>query len=211
MIPILKKIVNWFTNNIRVVTISIITLLTVTIFVLGNQLKDKNQEVDRLLANARAYEQIASNTEKQNRVLQLTINELNNSKDSLVQEVNEVRQELKIKDKNLTQIDVINTVIQDTIVKTIEVEPNFETELKPNPLTTITVSRQDSILTAKIDIRNQQILFVEEKKEFKNKYKNGWIRFWHFDWKKIRVRKYQIYNTNNLIKVTDTRIIEINN
>ena len=211
MIPILKKIVNWFTNNIRVVTISIITLLTVTIFVLGNQLKDKNQEVDRLLANMRAYEQIASNTEKQNRVLQLTINELNNSKDSLVQEVNEVRQELKIKDKNLTQIDVINTVIQDTIVKTIEVEPNFETELKPNPLTTITVSRQDSILTAKIDIRNQQILFVEEKKEFKNKYKNGWIRFWHFDWKKIRVRKYRIYNTNNLIKVTDTRIIEINN
>lgn len=211
MIPILSRIVNWFTNNIRIVTVSIIGLLVVTIFVQNNQLSKKNNEIDRLLNNVQAYEQLANNKEQNNRVLQLTINELNNSKDSLIQQVNEVKKELKVKDKNLTQTQVINTVIKDTITTVITKDRDFEEELKLNPLTTIKVTRTDSILTAKIDIQNQQILFVEEKKVWKNKYKNGWVRFWHFDFKKIRIRQYQIENSNPLIRVLDTRIVEINN
>ena len=211
MILIIKRIVNWLTNNIRLVTIGIISLLTVTIFVLGGQLKDKQNEIDRLSNNIQAYEQLVTNKEQTNTVLQLTINELNNSKDSLIQEIQQTKKKLNIKNKNLVQAQVINTVIKDTVTKVITVDRNFNETLKINPLTTIKVSRTDSILTAKIDIQNQQILFIEEKKVYKNTYKNGWIRFWHFDWKKIRVRKYQIQNSNPLIRVTDTRIIEVNN
>lgn len=211
MILIIKRIVNWLTNNIRLVTIGIISLLTVTIFVLGGQLNKKNEEINRLSNNIQAYEQLVTNKEEINTTLQLTVKELTNSQDSLLQQLNTVRQELKIKNKNLKQAQVINTVIKDTVTKIITVDRNFNETLKINPLTTIKVSRTDSILTAKIDIQNQQILFIEEKKVYKNKYKNGWIRFWHFDWKKIRVRKYQIQNSNPLIRVLDTRIVEINN
>lgn len=211
MMLIIRKLANWFTNNIKVVTIGIISLLTVAIFILGGQLSKKNKEIDRLFNNIKAYEQLATKNERLNTVLQLTVNELNNSKDSLIQQVEQVRKELKVKNKNLQQAQVINTVIRDTVTKVITVDRNFNEELKINPLTTIKVTRTDSILTAKIDITNQQILFIEEKKEYKNKYKNGWIRFWHFDWKKIKIRKYQIHNTNPIIKITDTRIIEINN
>ena len=211
ILTLIKRLANWFTNNIRVVVISIICLLTAAIFVLCSQLKNKNEEINRLSNNIQAYEQIVSNKEENNRVLQLTINELNNSKDSLIQQVNEVKKELKVKDKNLKQVQVINTVIKDTITKVITRDRDFSETLKLNPLTTIKVNRTDSILTAKIDIQNQQILFVEEKKVYKNKYKNGWVRFWHFDWKKIRIRQYQIENSNPLIKVTDTRIVELNN
>lgn len=211
ILTLIKRLANWFTNNIRVVVISIICLLTATIFVLSSQLKNKNEEINRLSNNIQAYEQIVSSKEENNRVLQLTINELNNSKDSLIQQVNEVKKELKVKDKNLKQVQVINTVIKDTITKVITRDRDFSETLKLNPLTTIKVNRTDSILTAKIDIQNQQILFVEEKKVYKNKYKNGWVRFWHFDWKKIRIRQYQIENSNPLIKVTDTRIVELNN
>ena len=211
ILTLIKRLANWFTNNIRVVVISIICLLTAAIFVLGSQLKNKNEEINRLSNNIQAYEQIVSSKEENNRVLQLTINELHNSKDSLIQQVNEVKKELKVKDKNLKQVQVINTVIKDTITKVITRDRDFSETLKLNPLTTIKVNRTDSILTAKIDIQNQQILFVEEKKVYKNKYKNGWVRFWHFDWKKIRIRQYQIENSNPLIKVTDTRIVELNN
>lgn len=211
MMLIIRKLANWFTNNIKVVTIGIISLLTVTIFVLGSQLSKKNKEIDRLFNNVKAYEQLATENKKLNTVLQLTVNELNHSKDSLIQQVEQVRKELKVKNKNLQQAQVINTVIRDTVTKVITVDRNFNEELKINPLTTIKVTRTDSILTAKIDITNQQILFIEEKKEYKNRYKNGWIRFWHFDWKKIKVRKYQIINSNPIIKITDTRIIEVNN
>lgn len=211
MILIIKRIVNWLTNNIRLVTIGIISLLTVTIFVLGGQLNKKNEEINRLSNNIQAYEQLVTNKEEINTTLQLTVKELTNSQDSLLQQLNTVRQELKIKNKNLKQAQVINTVIKDTVTKVITVDRNFNETLKINPLTTIKVTRTDSILTAKIDIQNQQILFIEEKKVYKNKYKNAWIRFWHFDWKKIRVRKYQIQNSNPLIRVLDTRIVEINN
>lgn len=211
MILIIKRIVNWLTNNIRLVTIGIISLLTVTIFVLGGQLNKKNEEINRLSNNIQAYEQLVTNKEEINTTLQLTVKELTNSQDSLLQQLNTVRQELKIKNRNLKQAQVINTVIKDTVTKVITVNKNFNETLKINPLTTIKVTRTDSILTAKIDIQNQQILFIEEKKVYKNKYKNAWIRFWHFDWKKIRVRKYQIQNSNPLIRVTDTRIVEINN
>jgi hypothetical protein len=96
----------------------------------------------------------------------------------------------------------VKTVIKEKLI-------DFNEELKLNDLTTIIVSRKDSILTAKIDIKNQQIIFVEDKKEYKRFYKNWLLRFFHFDFKKVRIKNYQIVNSNPLIKVTDTRIIEL--
>lgn len=210
MIAILLKVVNWFTKYYKIVAVGLISILIATIFFQYQKLQKQNKELDRVTNNLRSYEESSSNYQARNRVLQLTIGELNQSKDSLIQEVNKVKKELKIKDKNLTDITVINTEIKDSTSKVIKhILVDFQEELKLNPLTTITVSRKDSILTAKLDIKNQQVIFVEQKKEYRNKYKNGWVRFWHFDWKKITSRQYQIVNSNPLIKVTDTRVIEI--
>lgn len=209
MIPVIS-VVNWLRKNFKVVAVGLVSLLIATIFYQHNQLQNKNREIDRMTNNIRAYEEIASNAQDNSRVLQLTIDELNHSKDSLIQQVNKVKKELKIKDKNLTDASVINTQINDS-VKTVIKEKliDFNEELKLNDLTTIIVSRKDSILTAKIDIKNQQIIFVEDKKEYKRFYKNWLLRFFHFDFKKVRIKNYQIVNSNPLIKVTDTRIIEL--
>lgn len=209
MIPVIS-VVNWLRKNFKVVAVGLVSLLIATIFYQHNQLQNKNREIDRITNNVRAYESLASNTQDDNRVLQLTIDELNQSRDSLLQQVNKIKKELKVKDKNLTETSVINTEIKDSVRTVIKEKLiDFDEELKLNDLTTIIVSRKDSILTAKIDIKNQQIIFIEDRKEYRNKYKNGWVRFWHFDWKKIRIKKYQIVNSNPLIKVTDTRIIEL--
>lgn len=209
MIPVIS-VVNWLRKNFKVVAVGLVSLLIATIFYQHNQLQNKNREIDRITNNIRAYEEIASNAQDNSRVLQLTIDELNHSKDSLIQQVNKVKKELKIKDKNLTDASVINTQINDS-VKTVIKEKliDFNEELKLNDLTTIIVSRKDSILTAKIDLKNQQTILIYKKKEYKNFYKNGWVRFWHFDWKRIETKEYQIVNTNPLIKVTGTRIVEV--
>lgn len=210
MMPVITTLVNWFTGNFQIVAVSVFLILVATIFVQNRQLQKVNKELERTISNARAYEDIVSDKEAHNRVLQLTIEELNQSKDSLIQQVNKIKKENKVKDKNLVQTQVINTEIKDTVQTVIKHKLlDFEEELKLNSLTTIIVSRQDSILTAKIDIKNQQILFVEDQKEYKRKYKNGFRRLLHFDWKKIRIRKYTIQNSNPLIKVTDTRVVEI--
>ena len=210
MIPILKLIVNWFTRNFRAVAVGLVSLLIATVFVQNHQLQKKNKEIDRITNNVRAYEQLASQKEQLNRVLQLTVEELNTSNDSLLKETKDAQKKLKIKDKNLTNINVINTEIKDSVRTIIKHKLiDFDEELKINPLTTIIVSRKDSILTAKIDIKNQQTIFVTENKEYKNTYKNWLVRFFHFDFKKIYIKNYQIVNSNPLIKVTDTRVIEI--
>lgn len=210
MIPIILNIINWCSKNFKVVAVGLISLLIATIFIQHNQLQEKNAELNRATSNVRAYQDLVSNNQEHNRTLQLTIEELNHSNDSLLLQLKQTQKELKIKDKNLTDASVINTEIKDSVKTVIKKEAiDFEEELKLNPLTTIIVSRKDSILTAKIDIKNQQIIFVEDKKEYKNRYKNGWVRFWHFDWRRIRIKKYQVVNSNPLIKVTDTRVIEI--
>lgn len=176
----------------------------------GNKIKTQDARISQIYNNYKYYESQFNNTEKQNRVLQLTVNELKLSKDSLVQAINKAKKELKVKDQNLKEAHVINTEMKDTTtVKIITKEVDFTKELKLNSLTTITVSRKDSILTTILDLKNQQILIVEEKKEYRNKYKNGFVRFLHFDWRRDKVKKYSIINSNPLIKVTDTRVLEI--
>ena len=210
MITVLLKVVNWFAKYYKIVAVGLVSLLIATIFIQNHKLQKLNKEIDRVTNNLRSYEESTSDLTKRNRVLQLTIDELNTSQDSLIQQVNETKKKLKIKDKNLTNVSVINTEIKDSVKTVIKHKlVDFKEELKLNELTTIIVSRKDSILKAKLDITNQQIIFVENKREYRNKYKNGWVRYWHFDFKKITTRQYHIENSNPLIKVTDTRVIEV--
>lgn len=207
---VFRKIFNWLAKNIRAVAVGFISLLIATVLVQNHQLKQRNKEISRITNNVKAYEDIAFQKGQENRVLQLTIEELNDSKDSLIQEIKDIKKQLKIKDKNLTNVNVINTQIKDSIKTIIEHKLiDFKEELTINPLTTIIVSRKDSILQATLDIKNQQILFVEEKKEYRKQYKNALIRFLHFDWRKIKTKKYQVINSNPIIQVTNTRIIEL--
>lgn len=209
MIPILS-IINWCRKNFKVVAVGLISLLIATIFVQHNQLQKKDAEINRITSNIRTYQDIVSNNQNNNRTLQLTIEELNHSNDSLLLQLKQTQKELKIKDKNLTNASVINTEIKDSVKTVIKKEAiDFKEELKLNPLTTIIVERKDSILTAKIDLKNQQTILIYKKKEYKNFYKSSWVRFWHFDWKRIETKEYQIVNTNPLIKVTGTRIVEV--
>lgn len=209
MIPIIK-VFDWFIKNFKVIAVSFIMLLTAISFYMHNQIKQKDKEIDRLTTNMEYYQNNYNQSKLDNTVLQLTIDDLTNSKDSLIQQLDSIKKEIKIKDKNLISSAVINTEIKDSVRTVIKsIEKDFAEELKLNKLTTIMVSRKDSILDVKLSLFNQQILFIEDTKVYKKKYKNGFIRFLHFDWRKKHVRKYNIHNTNDLIKVTDSRIVEI--
>ncbi len=189
--------------------VTIIIGLTAFCVYQGYQINRMNKELGTVTNNYRAYQDMTSKLNQTNRTLQLQIDELKCSNDSLIKYANKVQKELKVKDKHLQQVQVINTEIRDTITQVITKEIDFKAELKLNPLTTIMVQRQDSILTASLDLKNSQVLFIEEKKEYRRRYKNWLQRLIHFDFKKDRVRHYQINNSNPLIKVTDTRIVEV--
>lgn len=88
--------------------------LLATIAIMGVRHKKLLDTVERLKKTELAYE--LENSDLKGKAIQAeyTIAELNNSNDSLVQKLNQVRRELKIKDKKLESLSLITTVITKT-------------------------------------------------------------------------------------------------
>lgn len=63
-------------------------------------------------SNIKAYEQLYDSTVNQNRRFELTIDELNYSRDSIVQELNKVRRENKILDKKIKSLSYVSSVVE---------------------------------------------------------------------------------------------------
>lgn len=197
-------------SKIKVLIIIAFSLLFINNIRLQNKVNSLNKELARSINNASTWENIANSNIDNNNTLELTIQEYKNSNDSLIKVINDQQEKLKIKDNQLYQIASTETVIRDTIVEKIPInDTDFTIELKPNQLTTITVSRKDSIFTHTMEILNRQDLFIYTKKVYRNQYKNFFQRLIHFDFKKDKVNRYQIINSNDLIKVIDTRVINI--
>lgn len=207
---ILTTIFGWFWKNIKVMAVIIISILAAIIFYQGKQIKEKNREIDRVTNNTLFYQEQLSDKDKEIRTLNLTIDEFKNTNDSIIQNIVNIQKELKIKDKELKQAQSQNQEINiDTTI--VVGDKDFEKEIKPNELTSLIIIKKDSILTAKISIQNTQTLFISNKREYKNQYKNWFRRLIHFDFKKRDVYKYQIHNSNPLIEVKETRLITIDN
>lgn len=206
---ILTTIIGWFQKNIKIMAVIIISILAAIIFYQGKQIKEKNREIDRVTNNTLFYQEQLSDKDKEIRTLNLSIDEFKNTNDSIIQNIVNIQEELKIKDKQLKQAQQQNQEINiDTTI--VVGDKDFEKEIKPNELTSLIIIKKDSILTAKISIKNSQTLFISNKREYRNQYKNWFRRLIHFDFKKRNVYKYQIHNSNPLIEVKETRLITIN-
>lgn len=164
-------------------------------------------ENKRLKNNIEFYENRANRHYDSNVVLQHTVAELKNSKDSLIQKINSLQKELKLKPKNVKTIVYTETILRDTLRDTISVDVNFRKVLKPNEQTAIEVIRQDSNLTVIPNIQNNQILFIHNTYQYK--YKHWFSRLIHFNFSKTQTTKYTINNSNNLIKINDSRVINM--
>lgn len=205
---ILTTIFGWFQKNIKIMAVIIISILAAIVFYQGKQIKEKNREIDRVTNNTLFYQEQLSDKDKEIRTLNLSIDEFKNTNDSIIQNIVDIQKELKIKDKELKQAQSQNQEINiDTTI--VIGDKDFEKEIKPNELTSLIIIKKDSILTAKISIKNSQTLFISNKREYKNQYKNWFRRLIHFDFKKRDVYKYQIHNSNSLIEVKETRLITI--
>ena len=86
-----------------IITIVIIALST-TIVIMNNRINKLNYEVTNAITNIKAYE-LENSTLRDNTIeFQYTIEQLNYSKDSLNHRINELRKDLKIKDKDIQKL-----------------------------------------------------------------------------------------------------------
>ena len=197
-------------SKVKIALIVLIGLLLGNNIRLQQKVNTLDEQVATALNNTQTWIDIANERADKSRVLQLTLDDFKHTNDSLIKLSKDQQKKLKIKDNQLRQVTSTETIIRDTITEVIPSKnKDFSVELKPNQLTTIKVARKDSILSHTMEILNHQDLFVYEQKTYRRQYKNWFIRLLHFDFKKDKISKYQIINSDDLIQVIDTRVINI--
>lgn len=178
-----------------------------------SQNKSMKSQIADFRQNITSYEDRLSSSASEKAILRLSAASLANSNDSILKELESVRKRLKISLEKPGSVasnidESINT--KDTVYMQLPVECEFDTVIKPNELTEFSIKYKNNSLIHTSEINNNQKLYVYSSREYVNEYKNKWNRFWHFDWKKKDVTRYQIHNTNDLVKTSNTVVTVIN-
>lgn len=89
---------------IKIGIVILVGLLDVSTYTLCNRNKDLKEEISVSMSNQKAFIAENSSLKEENRVFKLTVDQLNYYNDSILQKMNEVRKELKIKDGNTAEV-----------------------------------------------------------------------------------------------------------
>ena len=141
---------------------------------LHNQNKKLSQSLETAQNNIEAYQGLLSDSQQASNVLKLTVEQLQNSKDSVLHKLDSVRKELKIKPKQIhtaaTQTQVLNVIGSKGVGGNIIVKDSIYTDsILYNPLTKVKYTIGNDTVNIAIDLSNEQYLYVYTKREYKNK------------------------------------------
>lgn len=164
--------------------------------------------------NIEAYQGSLAESWQANNVLKLDMKSLGQQNDKLLNQLDSVRKELKIKDKLLstaatqTQIIYVNTSkpVEGNIIEILK-DTTYTDSLKYNDLTTVKYTIGKDTVSIGLDVKNTQYLYIFTSRQYKNK-KSFLKRLFTLDFKKVNKYRYEILNTNDLIKTSDVRVIE---
>ena len=201
----MKKIVFWL-------VIAVIGLLF-TIGVMWQQVKYANEKWEVATANMKAYDaQLAAEGEK-NIALQLTVDQLGYFKDSVLQELDNTRKELKIKDKNLKALQAVKSGFtkRDTITMrdTLFKEPTLaiDTLIGDKWYNVRLGLKYPSMIAIQPYFKSEKHIVVSSKKETVNPPK----KFFLFRWfqRKHYVVKVNVKEKNPYVEDESSEYVEI--
>ena len=173
-----------------------------------------SQELEMAQNNIEAYQGLLDSSQQANNVLKLDIKNLQDQRDVTLHKLDSIREKLKIKAKTVktaatqTQsIDVIQSKGVGGDIISILKDTVYQDSINYNDLTTVYYTIGKDTVSIGLKFENDQYLYVYTTKEYKNK-KSFIKRLFTFDFKKVTKTKYEIYNTNDLIKSSDVRVVE---
>lgn len=215
IIAILKKLIANRKTLFKAISLLSVGLLLSFSINTYKQNKKLSESLEQSQNNVEAYQELYNDSQQASSVLKLTIDQLQNSKDSVIQKLDSVRKELKLKPKQIktaaTQTQVINVIKSKGVKGVILVKDTIYTDsIQYNPLTTVHYTIGKDTVSIGLNVENTQYLYIYTTKEYKNK-KNFIKRLFTLDFKKVKKYKYKIVNTNDLLKNDDVRIVESNN
>lgn len=213
-------ILSWLMSHKKIAIKALLSLLVGLLVVFSINIYKQNKRLSKSLEiaqnNIEAYQGILNGSQQANNVLKLDMSQLRNINDSLIQKIDSVREQLKLKPKVIkttaTQTQTIYVTASkgvrgQDIIKTIQRDTVYKDTIQINPLTKVNYTIGKDTVSVNLDIKNQQFLYVYKHRQYKNK-KSFIKRLFTLDFKKVDMYKYQIVNTNDIIKTSDVRIIE---
>ena len=190
----------------------IVSLLGIGIYI-WNERQDLKKEVCTLRNNQKAFIAENSSLKDESRAFKFTIEQLNYYNDSILQKMNNVRKELKIKDRNLKQLQYLKSIStrKDTVLFT-------DTIFRDKSLALDTVIgdkwynirlglKYPNLIYTEPTFTSEKYIIVNKKKETINPPK----KFFLFRWfqKKHWVMEVHIKEKNPYIKETNNKFVEI--
>lgn len=183
---------------------------------LSHNNKKLSESLEMAQNNIEAYQGSLAGSQQANNVLQLSVNELQQNNDILVQKLDSVRGLLKVKPKYIktaaTQTQSVNVIDSKGVggdIITILKDTTYNDSINYNDLTTVYYTIGKDSVSIGLKLENTQYLYTFVQKQYKNK-KSFIKRLLTLDFKKVNRYKYEIVNTNDLLKTSDVRVVEVN-
>ena len=198
---------------IRIRVIVLTSLLAVSTYIFYNRSQNLKEELLVSMSNQKAFIAENSSLKEENRAFKFTVEQLNYYNDSILQKMNDVRKELKIKDNNLKQMQYLLSVStkKDTVFFT-------DTIFKDKGLALDTIIgdkwynirlglKYPNLIYTKPTFTSEKYIIVNKKKETINPPK----KFFLFRWfqRKHWVMEVHIKEKNPYIKEINNKFVEI--
>ena len=198
---------------IRIGIVILVSLLAISTYTLYTNNKKLKEEISISISNQKAFIAENSSLKEENRVFKFTIEQLNHYNDSILQKMNDVKKELKIKDKDLKQMQYLlsEATKKDTIVfrDTLFKEPTLDIDtLIGDKWYNIRLGlKYPNLITTNPIFISEKYIIVNKKKETINPPK----KFFLFRWfqRKHWVMEVHIKEKNPYIKETNNKFVEI--
>lgn len=193
----------------------IATIIILIVFIILISLRNKhlNEDYSNAMNNLTAYQMENSNLSEANRLYRLTISELEYSQDTLFKAMDSVRRILKVKDKNLNQIQYIKYEVRVTdtleLVDTIFIKPSFymDTTLSDKWHSTRIMMKYPSYIMVEPSLESDKYVVFSFKKETVKPQR----KFFLFRWfqKKQKVVNVDVVETNPYVTNKVQRFMEV--
>jgi hypothetical protein len=198
---------------LKAAALILLSVSIIEVLVLYNNNKNLEEELSTAMTNQKAYVSENSSLKEEAKVFKLTIEQLNYYNDSIIQKMNQVRESLNIKDKNLKSLQYIKTtsiktdtlIFRDTIFNNVSLK--LDTIIKDNWYSLSIGLEYPNIIKVSPSFISEKYLVTNSKKETVNPPKKYW-------WQRLFQKKHTIIEVNIVerspyIETNESKFIEI--
>ena len=198
---------------IKIIFYTLFILALTTSTLLYKKVRHLRANLDILALNQKAFIAENSSLKEQGRVFKFTIEQLGYYNDSVLQEMNKVKRELKVKDKNLQQLQYLLSVStrKDTVLFTDTIfrdkELALDTVIGDKWYNIRLGLKYPNLIYTEPTFTSEKYIIVNKKRETVNPPKKFFLLRWFQ--RKHWVMEVHIKEKNPYIKEVNNKFVEI--